>query len=185
MHVAAPALISLLTLLALTAAISWGVGHPERFPSPAVYDAALSAATLARLGPVFFSGLLVWPAMRLRGASMMWSVAGTLVTPVAFAVLSAVGQLTYFPPAQAAYYVLNPMVVAALGAQCAWAAAGEVFVRWRWAGSTGVPGRPLAVALAVALCGFALLYTGVIWDGGKHMFYLWMSGYTALFGTGQ
>lgn len=185
LHVAAPALISVLTLLALTAVISWGVGHPERFLSPAVYDATLSAATLARLGPIFFSGLLVCPAMRLRGATMKWSLAGTFVTPAVFALLSGVGQLRYFPPAEAAYYIVNPMFVAAFGAQCAWAAAGEMFVRWRRAGWGDVSGRPLVVALMIAICGLALLYTGVIWDGGKHMFYLWMSGYTALFGTGQ
>jgi hypothetical protein len=116
---------------------------------------------------------------------MKWAAVGTLATPVAFAVLSAVGHLTYFPPAEAAYYALNPIVLGALGAQCAWAAVGEVFVRWRRGGRAALTAPMLLVAGAVVLLGLGLLYAGVIWDGGKHVFYLWMTGFTAIFGTGQ
>jgi len=183
--VGVPAAISVGTLLVLTLVIGWGAGHPERFPSDATYDAILSGATLLRLGPVFFSGLIIWPVMRRRGASVGLAAVGTLASPVAFAVLSALGQLTYFPPAEAAYYGLNPVIVAALGGQCAAGAAMEVVARWRRWVPAPLTARAVAAAATVVVLGLAVLYAGVIWDGGKHMFYLWMSGYTALFGTGQ
>ena len=183
--IAAPALISVGTLVLLSVLIWWGAGHPERFGTPGVYRWVMDAAVLLRLGPVFLSGCLVWPAMRLRGASLGEAVAGTLASAVAFGVIGALGALTFFPPLQAAYYAFNPMVVGAIGSQIGWMAVGEVFVRWRRGGLQAVTPRVLAVALPVAAAGFALFYVGVIWDGGRHWFYVWIRGFMWLFGTGQ
>jgi len=186
LHIAAPAIISVSTIVVLTLVIIWGWGQPERFSSDGVYRAVMDFAVLARLGPVFLSGLIVWPAMRLRGASLVWASLGALSSAVAFGVIGAIGSLTFFPPAQAAYYVLNPMVVAAIGSQIGCSALGEVFVRWRRGGRAALRSvRLWAVALPVGFAGFALFYVGVIWDGGSHWFYLWIRGFMLIFGTGQ
>ena len=183
--IAAPALISVGTIVALTLLITWGWGHPERFGSETLYRGVMDAAVLLRLGPVFMSGIIVWPAMRLRGASIGWAALGTVSSAVAFGVIGALQALTFFPPLQAAYYVLNPMVVGAIGSQIGWMAVGEVFVRWRRGGLAAITPRLLLIVAPIAVVGFTLFYIGVIWDGGRHWFYVWIRGFMALFGTGQ
>ena len=54
--IAAPALISVGTIVALTILITWGWGQPERFGSETLYRGVMDAAVLLRLGPVFMSG---------------------------------------------------------------------------------------------------------------------------------
>lgn len=183
--IAAPALISVGTIIVLTLLIAWGWGQPERFGSETLYRGVMDAAVLLRLGPVFMSGIIVWPAMRLRGASIGWAALGTVSSAVAFGVIGALQALTFFPPLQAAYYVLNPMVVGAIGSQIGWMAVGEVFVRWRRGGLAALTPRLLLIVAPVAVVGFTLFYIGVIWDGGRHWFYVWIRGFMALFGTGQ
>lgn len=185
-HIAAPAIISVATIVVLTLVITWGWGQPERFGSDGLYRAVMNIAVLARLGPVYLAALIVWPAMRLRGASIPWAAVGALSSALTFGIVGAIGSLTYFPPAQAAYYVLNPMVVAAMGSQIGCSAIGEVYVRWRRGGLPALrSGRFWGVATPIGIAGFVLFYVGVIWDGGSHWFYLWIRGFMALFGTGQ
>lgn len=185
-HIAGPAIISVATIVVLTLVITWGWGQPERFGTDGVYRAVMNIAVLARLGPVYLAALIVWPAMRLRGASIPWAAVGALSSALTFGIVGAIGSLTYFPPAQAAYYVLNPMVVAAMGSQIGCSAIGEVYVRWRRGGLPALrSGRFWGVATPIGIAGFVLFYVGVIWDGGSHWFYLWIRGFMALFGTGQ
>lgn len=185
-HVAVPAVISVVTIVVLTLVIAWGWGQPERFSSDGVYRLVMNSAVLARLGPIYLAALIVWPAMRLRGASLTWASVGVLASPAAYGVIGALGALTFFPPAQAAYYALNPMVIAAVGGTIGCSALGEVYVRWRRGGVAALrAGRLWAAILPIAALGFALMYVGVIWDGGRHWFYIWIRGFMLLFGTGQ
>ncbi len=183
--IAVPALISIASFLVLTAVVSWGWGQPDRFGSDDVYRGVMDAAVLLRLGPAFLSGIIVYPAMRFRGASITWAVIGTLSSALVFGIVGAIQALTFFPALQAAYYVFNPMVIASLGAQVGWVALGEMFVRWRRQGIAGWTPRLLAVVLVSVVVGFGFFYVGVIWDGGRHWFYVWIRGYMWLFGTGQ
>lgn len=185
-RIATPAIISVATLLVLTVVVDRLWGRPEAFPSVSTYRSVMDAAVLLRVGPAFLSALIVWPAMRLRGATIGWAAIGSLSSAVAFGVLGTLQALTFFPPAQAAYYAINPMVVGAIGSQIGWCALGEVFVRWRRGGRAALRQRRLwAVVMPVALAGFTLFYVGVVWDGGRHWFYIWMQGFTLLFGAGQ
>lgn len=183
--IAAPAIISVATLVVLTLVIAWGWGQPNRFGSESAYRAVMDAAVLLRLGPIFMSGILVWPTMRLRGAPIRWAAVGTIASAIAFGVIGAIQALTFFPPLQAAYYVFNPMVIGAIGSQIGWMAVGEVFVRWRQGGRAALTPRLFAILGPLAIAGFSMFYIGVIWDGGRHWFYVWIRGFMALFGTGQ
>lgn len=186
LRIATPAAISVATLVALSLVITWGWQHPEQFGSVSAYRAAMNVAVFARLGPIYFSAIIVWPAMRFRGATIPWATIGVLSSALAYGVMGALQQLTFFVPAQAAYYVFNPMVVAAVGAQIGFAALAEVFVRWRRADTKPLHSwRFWLIVALVAILGFTLLYVGVIWDGGRHWFYVWMRGFTFLFGNGQ
>jgi hypothetical protein len=183
--IAAPAIISVATFLVLTLVVTWGWGEPTRFWSESGYRNVMDASVLLRLGPIYLSGFVVWPVMRLRGATIPWAALGTAASPLAFGIVGAMGALTFFPPAQAAYYALNPMVIAAMGSAVGAGAVGEVFVRWRQRGRLAMTPRALVLAAVIASAGFGLFYIGVIWDGGRHWFYLWIRGFMILFGTGR
>ena len=178
-HLAVPAVISVATFLVIDLLLAALVGRPW---GPA-YPLSMDALVLARMGPLFFSGLIVWPAMRARGATRAQAAIGIFATPVAFAIVSGWRAADFFPPLEAAYYATNPIVVGALGAQVSSAGVGAlVYALWRAhkAGSwrTGWSWGPLAAIAA----GTAVTLVAVIWDGGQHLFYPWVLLYGQLFG---
>lgn len=190
-HLAVPAVISVATFLAIDVLLAALVGRPW---GPA-YPLTMDALVLARLGPLFFSGLVVWPAMRARGATRAQSAIGILATPVAFAIVSGWRAADFFPPLEAMYYATNPMVVGAIGAQVSSAGVGALaYGLWRtrrhgssWSASSDATSPRVAtgwswgpvVAIAV---GTAVTLVAVIWDGGQHLFYPWVLLYGRLFG---
>ena len=179
LHLAAPAIVSVATYLALDLVLAARAGRPEDFWSVDGYRLTMNLAVLLRMGPLFFSGLVVWPAMRARGAPWWGSTLGILATPLAFAVVSGIRATAFFPPLEAAYYATNPVVVGAIGAQVATAGIGALL--WRWRRPGGRSRWSWGAAAAIAL-GLLTTFVAVQWDGGQHLFYPWILGYRALFG---
>ena len=171
-----PALISLAAFLVIDVVLATLVDRPW---GPA-YPLSMDALVLARMGPLFFSGLIVWPAMRARGATPLQASIGILATPLIFAVVSGWRAATFFPPLEAAYYATNPIVVGAIGAQVSSAGVGAlVYGLWRardW--RLGWSWAPMVAIVA----GTAVTTVAVIWDGGQHLFYPWVLLYGRLFG---
>lgn len=190
-HLAVPAVISVATFLVIDLLLAALVGRPW---GPA-YPLTLDALVLARMGPLFFSGLVVWPAMRARGATRVQATIGILATPVAFAIVSGWRAADFFPPLEAAYYATNPIVVGALGAQVSSAGVGALaYALWRArrarATAPGEVGastqtRPRGWSwspIAAIVGGTAVTAVAVLWDGGQHLFYPWVLLYGRLFG---
>ena len=176
-QIAVPAVISVATFLVIDLVLASVVGRPW---GPA-YPVTLDALVLLRLGPLFFSGLIVWPAMRTRGATRTQAAIGIWATPVVFAIISAWRAADFFPPLEAAYYGTNPMVVGALGAQLSSAGVGALlWALWRRRTMPGFPVSPWAAAAVVV--GTAITVFAVLWDGGQHLFYPWVLLYGRLFG---
>ena len=188
-HLAVPAVISVAAFLVIDLLLASLVGRPW---GPA-YPLTMDALVLARMGPLFFSGLVVWPAMRARGATRVQSTIGILATPVAFAIVSGWRAADFFPPLEAAYYATNPIVVGALGAQVSSAGVGALaYGLWRAHrvrssvdGSSGAGswrhGWSWSPVVAI-VAGTAVTLVAVIWDGGQHLFYPWVLLYGQLFG---
>lgn len=181
-HLAAPAAISVAAFLVIDLVLAAIVGRPW---GPA-YPPTMDALVLARMGPLFFSGLIVWPAMRARGATNLQAAIGIVATPVAFAIVSGWRAAAFFPPLEAAYYATNPIVVGAIGAQVSSAGLGAlVYAIWR-ARRTRTTGSAIRVAwwgpLAAIVGGTAVTAVAVLWDGGQHLFYPWVLLYGQLFG---
>lgn len=182
LHVSAPAIISVATYLILNFAVARTVGRPADFWSPEGYRTSLDALVLLRLGPIMFSGLIVWPVMRARGAGRLGAAMGVLATPVVFGIVSAIGALTFFPPAQALYYGTNPIVLGAIGSQVAMAGLGSLIHAWRRSGWRTSPARWWSWPAFVALvAGEGVLVACVMWNGGQHVFYVWIQLYRLLF----
>lgn len=190
-HIAVPAVISVAAFLVIDLLLSALVGRPW---GPA-YPLTMDALVLARMGPLFFSGVMVWPAMRARGASRVQAAFGIIATPVAFAIVSGWRAADFFPPLEAAYYATNPIVIGALGAQVSSAGAGALaYALWRArrrrsseppsSGSAAPPaGTGWSWGPVVAIvAGTAITLVAVIWDGGQHLFYPWVLLYGRLFG---
>ena len=175
LHVSAPAIISVATYLVLDFAVARTVGRPDVFWSAEGYRTSLDALVLLRLGPIMFSGLIVWPVMRARGAGRLGAAIGVLATPIAFGIVSAIGALTFFPPAQALYYGTNPIVLGAIGSQVAMAGLGALIAAWRRSGWRTSPTRWWSWPAFVALvAGEGVLVACVMWNGGQHVFYIWI-----------
>lgn len=180
-YVFAPAIISVATYLIIDLIIRVFVGQPQDFWSVGGYRFTMSSSVLLRMGPVFFSAILVWPAMRGRGASFTIATIGILASPAAFAIVSGVSALTYFPPLDAAYYATNPMVMAAVGSQVSFAGIGALLQRWRAAGWRSTPSHWWSWgALIAIIVGSGVSFASVIWDGGVHVFYVWIQVYRHL-----
>ena len=177
--VAVPAAISVAAYLVIDIALAALVGRPW---GPA-YPMSMDALVLARMGPLFFSGLLVWPAMRARGASRVQAAIGILATPIAFAILSGWRATTFFPPLEAAYYATNPIVVGAIGAQISSAGVGALaYGMWRARRAGRWQSGWSWSALVAVVLGTAVTAVAVLWDGGQHLFYPWVVLYGRLFG---
>ncbi|MGI9197956.1 MAG: hypothetical protein ACR2KE_10900 [Candidatus Nanopelagicales bacterium] len=183
LHIAAPAIISVVTYLVLNVLVARVVGRPDVLWSDQGYRMSMNALVLLRLGPVMFSGALVWPIMRARGATRTGAAVGVLATPVAFGIVSGLGALTYFPPVDAAYYATNPIVIGAFGSQVAMAGLGSLIAAWHRAGWRASPRAwwswPAAAAVVI---GEIVLIASVIWHGGVYVFYAWIQVYRAVIG---
>jgi hypothetical protein len=170
--IAVPAAISVVSFLVLDLPLAMLAGRPW---GPA-YPVSMDALVLLRMGPLFFSGLIVWPAMRARGGSRTQALAGIMATPVAFAIVSAWRAADFFPPLEAAYYATNPIVVGAMGAQMSSAGVGALAWglwrgrRWSW------------WAAGAVVAGATTTVIAVLWDGGQHLFYPWVLLYGRIFG---
>lgn len=166
-----------------TLLIDVGAGDPDLFPSVTVYRVTLDAAVLTRLFGMFLSVVLVWWELRTRAAPRPILLAAVISGPLAYAVTAGLSALSYYPFGEAAYYMLNPLTVAALGCQVA--CAGVVEALWRvgrrrqqqWSGAILSGG-----VLSAIVCGAVVLYAAVLHDGGTTGFYLFTSGYRLLFG---
>ena len=178
LYLAAPAIVSVTTYLALDLVLAARAGRPEDFWSVEGYRLTMNLAVLLRMGPLFFSGLLVWPVMRARGAPWWGAALGILATPLAFAAVSGIRAAAFFPPLEAAYYATNPVVVGAIGAQVATAGIGALVWHWRRPGS--LPRWSWGAVSAIVL-GVLTTFVAVQWDGGQHLFYPWILVYRALF----
>ena len=185
-HRAVPAVISVVTFLAIDVLLAVLVGRPW---GPA-YPLTMDALVLARMGPLFLSGLVVWPTMRARGATRVQAAIGILATPAAFAIVSAWRAADFFPPLEAAYYATNPMVIGAIGAQVSSAGVGALAYALGRARTTAPSDMDATVRargwswspIAAIIAGTALTVYAVIWDGGQHLFYPWVLLYGRLFG---
>lgn len=174
--VALPAAISVAAFLVIDLLLARLVGRPW---GPA-YPVTLDALVLLRMGPLFFSGAIVWPAMRARGATRAQAVLGILATPLAFAIVSGWRAADFFPPLEAAYYATNPIVIGALGAQVSSAGVGAlVYALWRTRSLRA--GWSWAPVIAI-VAGTTVTVIAVLWDGGQHLFYPWVVLYGRLFG---
>ena len=183
LHVAAPAFISVITYLALDVLVARFVGRPDSLWSEQGYRMSMNALVLLRLGPLMFSGALVWPLMRARGASRTVAAIGVLATPIAFAIVSGIGALTYFPPIDAAYYATNPIVIGSFGSQVAMAGLGSLIAAWHRAGWRASPRNWWSwPAVAAFVLGEIVLVASVIWHGGVYVFYAWIQVYRAFIG---
>lgn len=174
-----PALIVLAASGVLT---SWA-GEPEAFVSVPGYRTTLNAAVLLRLFGMFIAVVLVWWELRSRNAPRAVRIVAIAGGPLAYAITAFWASLAFFPIGPSLYYMLNPLTIAALGAQMGFASVVELL--WRAVGRRrGRWSTPVFTTLPVVgvVAGFGVLYFTVIYNGGATGFYLFGTGYRLLFG---
>ena len=173
-------LIPAAIVIAASAFVGSFAGHPDRLGG--AYQPLMNAGVLLRGFGMFLSVVIVWGALRSRGASRPLLALAILSGPIAYGIVAAIGMLAYFPPGQAAYYGINPIFIATIGGQCAAAAVAEAVWRWRSRRRGQDRGRPVTWRLAmVFVVGLAVVFGTVVYDGGVPFFYVYQRGYLLLF----
>lgn len=176
------ALLPGIVVLVANLAVATLAGKPEIFPSVDAYRAVLNAVVLLRMFGMFLAVVLVWWELRARRADRALLAVAVLSGPITYAVFEAFRMLSFFTAPEAAYYLINPLTIAALGSQTA--TAGLVETLWRAIGKRRGrwPGRVLTWRLLAAIGGgLAILYVAVLHAGGTTGFYIFNAGYRWLF----
>lgn len=174
------ALVPAGVVLLVTAFVTTFAGRDEILG--AAYGPLLNAGVLLRFFGMFVSVVLVWGALRSRGAGRAVFALAILSGPVTYGVLAAINATDYFPAGQAAYYGINPLFIAAVAGQCAAAGAAEMAWRW-WSRRRGDDvGRPITLGtFAAVVGGLLVVFFTVLFQGGVPFFYVYQRGYMLLF----
>ena len=146
------------------------------------YAPLLNSGVLLRAFGMFASVVLVWGALRSRGASRGVLALAILSGPITYGVTAAIEALAFFPAGEAAYYGINPIALAAVAGQCVAAAVAEVAWRW-WSRRRGKEaGAPVTWRIAAAFgAGLLTVFFTVLYQGGVPFFYVYQRGYMLLF----
>jgi hypothetical protein len=128
------------------------------------------------------SGLVLYPVMYFRGASLAERIGGCFVTPLAYVVKEIIRVNQFFTLGESLYYALSSIVLGALLIQVGLQGLAELICRALYRKRYGTPVKvftwqPL-VAIAITL---VTLYVMLLWDGGVHYFYFYQEGYKLLF----
>ncbi len=153
---------------------------------------AAGGFALYQLGPSGLAGLAlapyvtalvlapswVYPRRRARGASLPRAAAGASLVLVAWLAKESLRMSAVYPPAETAYYALNPL---ALG--LAWSAALQIAAwEWRHRHWRGLRARGPALAVAALLAVAAAGWLALRESGGRELIYAYVALHGRLFG---
>lgn len=121
---------------------------------------------------------LVYPAVRRHGTSAGAAASAALVVPALWLAKELHRVSAVYPPAQTAYYALNPLSLGVFCAAGVEMALAELLVGPR--GRRALAGWPGAVLAGVALLAIAAAWVGHD-SGGRDIFYDYVALYRKLF----
>jgi hypothetical protein len=154
--------------------------QPFPFANSAAYRPVMNILARGRILSLLFGGLIIYPILFFRGATLRERVLGSLALPLAYLVTAIIRAAAFFPIGEALYYGLNTITMGSFFLQIALIGLADLLCRW-WMGRTD--GRPfinqsqIAAVLIGALAAFLIL----AWNGGEAWFYVYQQGYRLLF----
>ena len=159
-------------------------GSAGRLGPPAVQDALAFVAGLFLFFGLGFGVFYVYPRACRRGAGPGERVVAALINPALWAAKEAYIVSGVYSPAEALYFLVNPMNQLVFFSALAQIGLCE-FLCQRRKRKMGEPvrGRLLAPATALVV-GLGWVISLFAWDLGVHHFYIFQEGYKYLFGYG-
>ena len=131
---------------------------------------------------VMFGALIIYPLAFFRGAKPAERIVACLVSGILFELYEIYMVSRIFPLAESLYFALNPtplmIFLLAFGFMGICELACRRVARQRGDNQVKILTPAPVAAVAVMLIG---LYVMLIWGSGAHFFYIYVSGYLALF----
>lgn len=154
--------------------------QPFPFANSAAYRPVMNILSRGRILSLLLGGLLIYPILFFRGATLRERIVGSLMLPLIYSLTAIVRAAAFFPLGEALYYGLNPITMGSFFLQIAFIGLTDLLCRWWLRRQDGRPFgyRPqIASLLLGALAAFLIL----VWNGGENWFYLYQQGYRLLF----
>jgi hypothetical protein len=129
-----------------------------------------------------FGVLYIYPKGFFGGACIVERTAACLVTPVVWNLKEMIRVSEFFTLGETLYYGLNMAFLLALFGTFGLMGLSELLCRRKFNKSGEEPVKVLSPApVAAIFIGLAALYICLLWGLGVHFFYIYISGYRALF----
>jgi len=171
-----------------TALLGWLVlhfisGHLGWIENRMMYKAAMNVVHVVLCFYLLFNGFFVYRAMLIRGAGLAERIAGSYLTPVAYAIKEIIRVSEFFTIVESFFYCLLTYPVLGLFVwQAGFLAAGEMLCRKYYKNRNLYEGKTVsAVPLAISIFSIVALYFLFFYDDGGAAFYAYMETYKMLF----
>lgn len=178
-RVAIPTAAVLLTMLAMSIIyfhLAWRI---ENGFLKAIVTFGSAALLFSSIG---FGTLLIYPIAFFRGASTGERITACLVAPVVWNIKELLRVSEFFTFGETLYYGLNTVFILSVFGALGLMGLCELVCRWRLNKRAEEPVRvfsPIPVLSIIA--GLAALYVCLLWGLGVQFFYIYISGYRAIF----
>lgn len=172
--------------LALWLTADWLLTVIIRQPFPLAntpfYRPLMNVLARGRILSLLGGGLIIYPVLFFRGATLRERLLGVVLLPLAYLVTAIIHATAYFPLGEAIYYGFNSITIASFFLQFATVAVADIFCRW-WVQRRDGRSQPVVrrAHLGGLLVGLLVGYLMLVWNGGETGFYFYLKGYQLLF----
>jgi hypothetical protein len=171
-----------------TALLGWLVlhfisGHLGWIENRMIYKVAMNVVHLALFFYLLFNGFFVYRAMFGRGARVLERIAGSYLTPVAYAIKEIIRVSEFFTIGESFFYcLLTYPVLGLFVGQAGILAASEMLCRKYYKKRNLYEGKAVTAApLIIVIFAIIALYFLFLYDDGGTAFYVYMEIYKMLF----
>ena len=148
-----------------------------------IYKAAMNVVHLILFFYLLFNGFFVYRAMVMKGAGLAERIAGSYLTPVAYAIKEIIRVSEFFTIGESFFYCLLTYPVLGLFVwQAGLLAVGEMLCRKYFKKRNRYEGKAVTAApLVISILSIVTLYFLFLYDDGGTAFYIYMEIYKMLF----
>lgn len=147
------------------------------------YKLAMNTVHVVLFFYLAFNGFFVYRAMLMKGANLVERIAGSYMTPLAYAIKEIIRVSEYFTVGESFFYCLLTYPVLGLFVwQAGLLAASEMLCRKYYKKRNRYEGNTVAaVPLAISIFSLIALYFLFLYDDGGTAFYIYMESYKMIF----
>jgi len=158
-------------------------GHLGWIENRLIYKAAMNVVHLVLFFYLLFNGFFVYRAMFMKGAGLAERIAGSYLTPVAYAIKEIIRVSEFFTIGESFFYCLLTYPVLGLFVwQAGLLAVSEMLCKKYYKKRNLYEGKAVTAApLAILILSIITIYFLFLYDDGGTAFYIYMEIYKMLF----